>query len=241
MMEANVSNLALPPDYARIRLVGSFEALMSTPFANGVNALCWPRELAGDFAEIISALGPIEGITPIDDDRLAALELSEAGAIARDVLRRDQELLLACDLSPSLDCIQSTTRDLRGGPVATDVYSWHVDSATVEADTFLCTYAGACSEGLRNEDAVKRIDVPETRAALLAMYGGQDDEGFAEFLNENFYDLHYVPKEGARPFSFGSGHLWRIATDYPGSPVPPCIHRAPETGVGQPRRLLLIS
>ena len=36
-------------------------------------------------------------------------------------------------------------------------------------------------------------------------------------------------------------HLWRIAVDYPGSPVPPCVHRAPETRPGRPPRLLLIS
>ncbi len=41
--------------------------------------------------------------------------------------------------------------------------------------------------------------------------------------------------------SFGLGNLWRIAVDYPGSPVPPCIHRAPITRPGRPPRLLLIS
>jgi hypothetical protein len=46
---------------------------------------------------------------------------------------------------------------------------------------------------------------------------------------------------GAQPFSFGLGHVWRIACEHPGSPVPPCIHRAPETAPGQPPRLLLIS
>ena len=61
------------------------------------------------------------------------------------------------------------------------------------------------------------------------------------YLNENFFDLHYAPLPQARPFSFGLGHLWRIATEHPGSPVPPCIHRAPATLPGQPPRLLLIS
>ena len=44
--------------------------------------------------------------------------------------------------------------------------------------------------------------------------------------------LHYAPLPHARSFSFGKGNLWRIAVDYPGSPVPPCIHRAPATLLG---------
>ena len=64
---------------------------------------------------------------------------------------------------------------------------------------------------------------------------------FREYQAENCYDLHYAPLPHARPFSFGRGNLWRIAVDYPGNPVPPCIHRAPTTLPGQPPRLLLIS
>ena len=45
----------------------------------------------------------------------------------------------------------------------------------------------------------------------------------------------------AEPFSFGLGNLWRIAVEYPDSPVPPCVHRAPATIPGRPPRLLLIS
>ena len=230
-----------PPGFQCIKVVGSFEELVSTPLVDGVNALCWPRELRGDFSEIVARLGGGEGIIPVDDARLLALELSDAGKLARAMLLEDQELLRARDLQPSLDCIHSTARDLRGGPICTDVYSWHADSATEEADTYLCTYAGACSEGLRNEDVIRRVDVPETRAQLLEMYGGKDDAGFAEFLNDHYYDLHYLPLPGAVPFSFGVGNLWRVATDWPGSPVPPCVHRAPETFPGEPPRLLLIS
>jgi hypothetical protein len=85
------------------------------------------------------------------------------------------------------------------------------------------------------------VDIPEIRAELLRLYGGNDDAGFLEYLAENFYDLHYAPLARARPFSFGIGNLWRIAIKYPGSPVPPCVHRAPLTLPGQPARLLLIS
>ncbi len=123
----------------------------------------------------------------------------------------------------------------------TDVHSWHVDTATVPADTHLCTYAGACSEGLPNEQAQRRVDVPGTRAELLRLYGGKDDAGFREYLADWFYDLHYVPLPSAQPYSFGTGNLWRIAIDYPGCPVPPCVHRAPLTLPGMETRLLLIS
>jgi hypothetical protein len=85
------------------------------------------------------------------------------------------------------------------------------------------------------------VDAPETRAELLKRFGGLDSDDFRDYLKENCYDLHYVPIPGARPFSFGIGNLWRIAVDYPGSPVPPCIHRAPPTLPGEPPRLLLIS
>ena len=66
-----------------------------------------------------------------------------------------------------------------------------------------------------------------------------DDAGFRAHLHENCYDLHYAPAASARPWSFGTGNLWRIAVDWPGSPVPPCIHRAPVTLSGQPRLLLI--
>ena len=117
----------------------------------------------------------------------------------------------------------------------------HADSAPVEASTYLCTYHGPASEGLRNDEALRKVDLPATRAELLKLYGGADDDDFRVYLNEHCYDLHYAPVTGARPFSFGLGNFWRIAVDWPGSPVPPCVHRAPTTGPGDPPRLLLIS
>ena len=212
-----------------------------TPMRDGINALCWPRTLAGDFGEIVQKLGVGKGITSIDEERLRALELSDEGRVAREILLQDQELLRARELQPSLDCINGYVNELESELLRTDVQSWHVDSATVEADTYLCSYFGAASEGLCNEEAMRRVDLPDLRAELLQLYGGEDDEGFREFLNENYLDLHYKPLPHALPFSFGLGHLWRIATEYPGSPVPPCIHRAPATQPGQPPRLLLIS
>lgn len=239
---ARMSAFSLPPGYGRIQIVNDFEELVTTPLADGVNALCWQRTLAGDFGEVVAQLAAGQGITTLDDARLEALSVSAAGRAAIAVLLEDQRLLRERDLQPSLDCIDGYLRDEDPGPVPTDVFSFHVDSATVEADTYLCTYHGAASEGLRNEEAMRRVDVPETRVALLELFGGEDGEAFAEYLQEHCYDLHYVPVSSeARPFGFGVGNLWRIATKYPGSPVPPCIHRAPATAAGDAVRLLLIS
>lgn len=235
-----MNTFALPQDYPRIQRVGSFQELVSTRFVGGVNALCWERQLPVDFAEVVRALGVSEEVSSIAEERLEAVRVSAAGRTALAVLREDQRLLREYGAAPVLNCFQGYPRESSPQIVATDVYSFHADSAPVEADTFLCTYHGDPSEGLRNEDARRRVDIPEIRAQLLQQFGGGDDAGFREFLAENCYDLHYAPGPAAQPFSFGRGNLWRIATEWPGCPVPPCIHRAPENLPGQPPRLLLI-
>jgi hypothetical protein len=230
-----------PPGYTRIKVVQSFDELITTPFGDGFNAFCWQRTLPGDFREVVELLGAGDGITTVDDARLLALPVSPAGRAAIDILLQDQRLLRGHGLAPVLECILGYPRDEDPGAVATDVYSYHADSATVEADTYLCTYHGRASEGLRNDEAIRRIDIPETRADLLKQFGEDDGDEFLEYLTQNCYDLHYSPVPEARPFCFGQGNLWRIAIEYPSCPVPPCIHRAPETRPSQPPRLLLIS
>lgn len=225
---------------SRIKRVNSFAELVATPFADGVNALCWERALPGDFGEVVALLGAGEGIVTLDEARLLNLPVGAAGRAAIDQMLADQRLLRARDLDPGLNIIHGYPRDEEPGPVVTDVFSFHADSAPVEADTWLCTYYGPASEGLRNEEARRRVDVPETRAELLRLFGGEDDAGFQDFLKENCYDLHYAPVPSAQPYSFGLGNLWRIALAWPGNPVPPCIHRAPATRPGE-TRLLLIS
>jgi hypothetical protein len=234
-------SFALPSGYVRIKRVKSFDELVTTPFADGVNALCWQRTLSGNFSEVVERLAVGKGITTLDDSQLNALSVSAEGRAAIDILLEDQRLLRALDLEPVLDCINGYIRDEDPGPVSTDVYSFHVDSATAVADTYLCTYHGPASEGLRNDEAQRRVDIPETRVELLKLFGGKDDDDFRQYLNENCYDLHYAAIPHAQHFSFGVGNLWRIAVEYPGSPVPPCIHRAPETLPEHPVRLLLIS
>jgi hypothetical protein len=233
--------LFLPADYPRIKLVQSFPELITTPLAGYVNALCWPRTLPDGFGEVVERLAAGPGITTLDEGRLLKLPVSATGRAAVEFMLEDQRLLRAHGLDPVLDCINGYVDEGEPGPMRTDVCSFHVDSATAETDTYLCTYHGQASEGLRNDEAKRRVDIPETRAQLLKIFGGMDDHEFLEYLNDNFFDLHYAAVPGARPFSFGQGNLWRIAVEYPGSPVPPCIHRAPEPVPGQPPRLLLIS
>lgn len=225
----------------RIAIVDSFEALIAARFEGDVNAICWRRRLPGDFQEILDRLPVEAGMTTIEGDDLRALDLSAAGAAAREVLLADQALLRDHGLAPTLDCITGYPRDDAAAPVPTDVYSFHVDSATAPVDTYLCTYIGDTSEGLLNEAAIRRVDVAETRAQLLKIYGGPDDESFTAYLREQCLDLHYWPLAGAEPYRFGLGNLWRIAVAYPDCPVLPCIHRAPPMPPGAHGRLLLIS
>ncbi|MSU51375.1 MAG: hypothetical protein EXS37_20185 [Opitutus sp.] len=232
---------SLPSGYAHIKAAASFHELVTTPFGNGVNAICWERTLPGDFGEVVERLGAGAGITTLDEAKLRTLPVSAAGQIAIDVLLADLRRLQEHDLDPVLNCIDGYPRDEEPGPVATDVFSFHADSAPVEASTYLCTYHGPASEGLRHDEAQRRVDLPETRAKLLELHGGADDDDFRVYLKEHFYDLHYAAVPHARPFSFGLGNFWRIAVDWPGSSVPPCVHRAPETRPGEPPRLLLIS
>lgn len=224
----------------RIRVVHSFDELMNTRFADGVNALCWKRSLDGDFAQVAGCLSSAKGITHLTQDAINALPVGPAGRVACSIMLEDHRLLTEQGLQPTLDCINGYVQPEEPGPMRTDVCSWHVDSATCEADTYLCTYFGASSEGLLNEDAVRRVDLPETRLELLKAYGGPDDEGFIEWLNDHYFDLHYASQPDAKPYTFGVGHLWRVATLHDGCSVPPCIHRAPDPVPGQ-KRLLLIS
>lgn len=235
-----VPSFTPPAGYLRIQLVNSFEEELATSFRDGINALCWPRTLRGDFGEIAKLLGAGEGIVTLDEARLRGLAVSAAGRAAIDVLLEDQQVLREHGRDPVLNAIYGYPRDEEAGPVPTDVFSFHADSAPFEADTWLCTYDGPSSEGLRNDEALRRVDVPEIRAALLEGFAGEDDGDFLEYLSDSCFDLHYAPAPDARPFTFGLGNLWRLAVDWPGSPVPPCIHRAPDTIPSQPPRLLLI-
>lgn len=230
------------PNLRHVEFVSGFHQLTALSFSENVNAVCWKRNLPGDFAEVVTCLREhYSPVVTLDSNLLHQLPLSEQGRIAVDVMLADFHLLSERNLDPALNCIFDYPRDERSGPITTDVFSFHVDSAPCATDTWLCTYHGLGSEGLCNDDARRHVDIPATRAALLAAYGGSDDAGFQDFLSDNAYDLHFSALPQTRPFSFGVGHLWRIATQYPDSVAPPCIHRAPPHSPGDQPRLLLIS
>src|SRR5690606_17980843 len=147
----------------------------------------------GNFGEVVELLGMGEGIVTLDEERLKSLPVSASGRVAIQILLEDQKSLRERGVDPLLNCIYEYPRDESPGPVPTDVFSFHADSATVETDTWLCAYHGAPSEGLRTEEAQRRVDIPKIRAELLKLFGGTDDGSFLEFLNENCFDLHYAP------------------------------------------------
>jgi len=222
----------------QIRCVSNFEALVSVPYGGEVNAICWARELAGDFAEIVDKAKLSENIAVLGEEELLELELSSKGQLAREVLLHDMKVLTAHGASPTLNLIRCYARDDAYPFFPTDVYSWHVDRSPIPTNTFLCTYYGEASEILPNAHAKQKVLVPEIRAELKKLYDGAE-EGFEAFLVENFFDLHYQAKPTAQPINLGLGNMWRLAVDYPESNVLPCVHRAPMEKTGETRLLII--
>ena len=58
------------------------------------------RALAGDFAEIVHKIQLNENIAVVEPEELLALDLSEEGQLAREILLNDLELLTAHGASP---------------------------------------------------------------------------------------------------------------------------------------------
>ena len=226
-----------PPEN-QIQYVTNFLDLISTPFQGEMNAICWSRNLNGDFSEIVRKVELNGNIATIEEEELRELKLSEQGQLAREVILNDFKRLKAYGSSPILNVIKYYDRDDAVSFFPTDVYSFHVDRSPIPIDTFLCTYYGDSSEILPNSQSKMKVHVPEIRDELKKLYSGIE-EGFESFLIEHFFDLHYQAKPNARPISLGLGHLWKLAVDHPESKVPPCIHRAPKEKSGQ-KRLLMI-
>ena len=225
-------------DNDQIGVVASFSELTETDFHGNTNALCWYRSLNGDFEEIVSKLHLAENIMEISADELLALQLSEAGDMARKIILNDLKCLTASGASPVLNLLRCYERDEELDFFSTDVYSFHVDRSPIATDTFLCTYYGAASEIIPNDQVEQKVLIPEIRKKLKALHDGGEPD-FEEFLKDFFFDLHYQPKPGAVPVSLETGHLWRLAVDHPEQKVLPCVHRAPVEKQGEYRLLLI--
>lgn len=221
-----------------IKRVASFQELVSFPFQGERNAVCWNRELKGDFSEIIGQCEFEGNMIELSEEDLLSLDLSEYGQMARDIILEDFKLLKEFGTLPTLNVIKGYERDDAFPFFPTDVYSFHVDRSPIPVDTYLCTYYGEASEILPNSSAVQKIHVPEIRKELKKIHTGDQDE-FEAFLSDNFFDLHYLAKANAQPINVGLGNLCRLATDHPGNKSLPCIHRAPSEKNGQARLLMI--
>lgn len=225
-------------DNKQVGLVSTFDELINTKFQGALNAICWRRNLAGDFKEVVSKLQLKENVTDISIEELLALQLSDEGIMARDIILNDLKLLTDLGALPALNLLKCYHRDEEFDFISTDVYSFHVDRSPIASDTFLCTYYGAASDILPNHEVEQMILIPEIRQKLQNLNDGPEAE-FEDFLKEYFFDLHYQPKPGAHPLNLGIGHLWKLAVDHPEQQVLPCVHRAPIENEGEYRLLLI--
>lgn len=203
-----------------------------------MNAICWHRNLVGDFKDIVAKLKLQENITEVSVEDLLALQLSEKGNLAREIILKDMQLLTDFGASPSLNLLKSYERDEELDFISRDVYSYHVDHSPLETDTFLCTYHGPASDILPNDQIEQKVLIPEIREQLKKLYDGPKAE-FETFLKEYFFDLHYQPKPDSKPVNLGLGHLWRLVVDHPTQQTLPCVHRAPAEKDGEYRLLLI--
>jgi hypothetical protein len=194
----------------QMQYVTHFQDLVSTPFYGNTNVICWKRNLIGDFSEIVNQVEVNENIVELGEDELLALQLSEQGQLAREMLLSDLNALRVHGASPTLNLIKHYDRDESYPFFPTDVYSFHVDRSPIPVDTFLCTYYGESSEILPNAHGEQKVLVPEIRAELKKIHRGADED-FDSFLSEHFFDLHYLAQPNAKPIKLGLGHLCRLA------------------------------
>lgn len=225
-------------DNKQVGLVSTFDELIHTGFQGAMNAICWRRKLVGDFKEIVAKLQLRENVTAIAIEELLALSLSPLGNMARELILNDLKLLTDLGALPTLNLLKSYERDEELAFISTDVYSYHVDRSPIATDTFLCTYYGAASDIIPNDQVEQKILIPAVRQKLRDLHDGPEAD-FEAFLTACFFDLHYQAKPDAKPLNLGVGNLWKLAVDHPEQQVLPCVHRAPLENDGEYRLLLI--
>ena len=70
-------------------MVSTFSEHVHTDFKGEMNALYWCRNLDADFNEIVTHLSLKENITEVYPEDLIALELSEKGNRAKEIILND--------------------------------------------------------------------------------------------------------------------------------------------------------
>lgn len=153
-------------DNAQISVVSNFSKLVNSNFQGEMNAICWRRDLVGDFKEIVAKLELKENITEVSVEDLLALQLSEKGNLAREIILKDIQLLTDFGASPALNLLKCYERDDELDFISTDVYSFHIDRSPIETDTFLCTYHGAVSDIVPNAQVEKKFSFPKSEKSL---------------------------------------------------------------------------
>ncbi len=159
LFNSNMKNIL--SDNNQIRVVSTFSELVNSNFQGDMNAICWYRNLVGDFKEIVAKLELKENITEVSIEDLLALQLSEKGSLAREIILKDIQRLTDFGASPSLNLLKSYERDDELDFISTDVYSYHIDRSPIETDTFLCTYHGPASDILPHDQVEQKILIPE--------------------------------------------------------------------------------
>jgi hypothetical protein len=203
----------VPDNYPRIETVATLPRLAHDFYDGAVNCRLLPRRLTEDFTALAAHLEkvrpPRHGLSLFD-----ARDLQSGRPAMTDAVRAAADVVIA-DIA-AMDRMLRRRTHLRlihayPDPVA---YEFHGDPAN---RVVLCTYLGATTEGLRNDQ------VATTRY---------------EYLRQA--DIHApvcTAKDGADIFSFRPGDI-AVHAGVSGNEVAPFLHRAPRVAG---TRLLLAS
>jgi len=97
------------PVNSQIEVVRTFDEIVKRPFRDILNAICWHRNLSGDFSEILSKLQFKENITDIPVKTLSTLKLSHHGNMAREIILNDMASLEDFGAMPKLNLLRITS------------------------------------------------------------------------------------------------------------------------------------